>query len=210
MTDLEKQFTETLTKIYKRIRATDIDRKNHRLYAANIQFEAVFELFLSSKMPNLTTTVKASVLRSLIECVADAHAVYHAENIDEAAEVYVNAATQAFKNTRALITKWGTNRGKNKRPYEDLNSGKWNGDSLMNRIVAIDNGASLIHLYDLLCYFCHVNPLRQALIPVVNKNDLLDKLGAQLTFRAIGKMLYTSGLFTGEEIEDLGLYQSLL
>jgi hypothetical protein len=204
----EQGLLRWLTAVYDRLKAVPADPKAAQPYAARIVFESIFELYLSA-IKHPSTTVRATIARSMMECYADSQAIFRADDREAAAKDYIESASktlnEAMSNLRDFLKQpKGQRKG---RPMQD--KGKWNGVSLTQRIIDIDEGSAAIHTYDMLCYFAHVNPLRQTLVKVVKNKDWLRGYTTFLAYATVRKSL-ESGLYTEEEIKAFDDLESLI
>jgi hypothetical protein len=204
----EKTLLQLMTKTYDRVKNTQTNTSDYQAYAARIIYESIFELYLSA-IKHPSTTIRATIARSMMECYGDSNAIFRTDDRDTAAKAYIDAASgtlsEIMKSLKEFMSQPKDQR--KGRPMQD--KGKWNGVSLTQRIIDIDEGNAAIHTYDMLCYFAHINPLRQALVKVVRSNDWLQGYTVFLAYATVRKTL-DSGLFTPDEIEEFDSLELLI
>lgn len=193
---------------YKRIESDKPDRLQPQKFASNMIFVSLCELYFS--YPKIvSSTIRASVLRSVVELYADTYAIFRSKDVDNSAQKYISSADTAFKRIAQrlpkLISATKTGNKKPSRPFRDL--GRWNDVGITQRVFDTDNGRAVIHVYDYLCYFTHLSPARHILKQAIDDKTLRGWM-MFYTWATIRKSLY-NGLYTDEEIKhynDLEVY----
>jgi len=194
----QKELLRLCSEVYERIRKSTTTLKNPQAFAARIIFEACHELLLIiNAVPS--TTAKATICRSMMECMADAHAIFRSKDRTSSSLIYISTALSDLDDSMHKLRDY-INLPKSKRKGRPMrNLGKWNGKSLTQRLIDVDGGVSVIHLYDFLCYFAHVHPGRQKMLSVARHNQWISGYSAFICFAAIRYTL-ESGLYTKDEI----------
>lgn len=139
---------------------------DYEAVAFKILYEAAVELYLSILQPDTTRTVRAILVRSLIECYADVFSVFKNDNPTKQAKKYVKYAQKMNRLFTKQATDYVTARDNGEvtlRAFELARKYQacWNGMDVTTRVKSIDGGRHVIGYYEFFSLFAHVNPSRQ-------------------------------------------------
>lgn len=181
------QFSAVIEDLNQTVKEQSQNGLSNQQKAARIIFSSVYELFESAHKAE-TSIVKATLLRSIYEAYADTATILNDDNSEAVATAYVGAANASIDEIRKQLNR--KDRSPSHRPLKD--GGKWNGKSLTQRIIDADSGSNIIHIYDFLCYYAHVNPLSQQFTSKMGHEDWLKTNLLFATLIVVSRLVVTS------------------
>lgn len=179
MYDLEKNLVGWLPNFRNHVKTFDDSQRNDEVTAFKIIFEAAIEIYLSAIQPNTTTTVRAILTRTLIECYADAYSIFCRGVISKKAKKYIKYATRLHKVFGDQSTEYVRMRDSgidgDVRPFQLLKQSEtcWDGKNIINRVEATVHGKHIIAYYEFLSLFTHMSPIRQTYLRRIDSHPVI-------------------------------------
>lgn len=180
MYNLKKNILNWLPEFRAYVQTFDDSQKDDEVTAFKIIFEAAIEIYLSAIQPSTTTTVRAILTRTLIECYADAYSIFRRGVVSKKTKKYIKYAYKMDKVFTERATEYVRMRDSgvdgNVRPFQMLKQSEacWDGKNIIDRIGAAQHGKHAIAYYEFFSLFTHMSPIRQAYLKQADNDPALN------------------------------------